>query len=36
MDGSDSYGHKQVNDRQHKEHQIIMTGSLVDHRCKII
>lgn len=29
MDGSDSYGHKQVNDRQHKASQI----PEADHGC---
>lgn len=35
MDGSDSYGHKQVNGRQHKELQIIMTGPAAAHRDRI-
>lgn len=30
MDGSDSYGHIQVNDRQQKAFQNIKTGALED------
>ena len=30
MDGSDSHGHKQVNDRQHKAFQMIRNGAMDD------